>query len=105
LILHDQLVMLERESSGDDSVLIGIAVGVGLLFLIMAAIMVFLLFRQKRNTAHSAHNSDASNLTDSISLTLQLKSTLTDIKIEELLGSGNFGELLAILCLTKLLNG
>jgi cobalamin biosynthesis Mg chelatase CobN len=69
----------------DDSTMIVIVVVVSVVVLaIVAAVIGFLLFRRNRN---NAHNSGAA------SLTLQSKSTLKNIKIEELLGSGNFGEL------------
>jgi Na+/proline symporter len=72
------------------SVVIIIAVVVALVVLaIVAAVIGIVLFRHKRrNNGHSAHNANSG----SVSLTLQSKAFLKNIKVQELLGSGNFGK-------------
>jgi hypothetical protein len=74
------------ESTSDEEstvVVIAVAASLGVLA-IVGAVIVLLLFRRKRNNGHNEHSS--------VRLTLQSKSTLENIKIAELLGSGNFGE-------------
>jgi hypothetical protein len=79
-------VSIDEASSEDISVVI-VAVVVPLVVLVIVGVVIgLLLFRRKRNNADNTHNSG------SVSLTLQTKSMLQDIKIEELLGSGNFGK-------------
>jgi hypothetical protein len=75
-----------EDESNDNSTVIIIAVAVSLVVLsIVSAVIGLVLFRRKRkNNGHSAHTS--------VSLTLPSKSHLKNIKVEELLGSGNFGE-------------
>jgi hypothetical protein len=76
-------VGVATENSDDDGAVVIIAVVVSVVvFAIVSVIIGFLFFKQKRN--NSQHSS-------AVSLPLQSKSILKNIKIEELLGSGNFG--------------
>jgi hypothetical protein len=81
---------IEEVKSIDDSttvIIIAVAVSLVVLAIFVSTIIVLVLYRNKRrNNDHSAHNSN------SVSLTLQSKSMLKNIKVQELLGSGNFGE-------------
>jgi hypothetical protein len=51
--------------------------------LAICVIIVLVLFRRRRNNGHNAN---------AVSMTLQSKSFLKGIEVQELLGSGNFGE-------------
>jgi hypothetical protein len=73
-------------------VLYGVVAASVVVVLILVAIIVLVLFRRNRNNTQTDSNS--------ISLTIHPNSSLKNIKVEELLGSGNFGEWMSTSVLT-----
>jgi flagellar biosynthesis/type III secretory pathway M-ring protein FliF/YscJ len=85
---------VKSTNDGDDdvTVIIAVAVAVSVVVLAIVFVVIVLVLRRRRRRSNASDNDDTSDA-NAVSLPpIQPKSSLKNIQVKELLGSGNFGK-------------